>query len=579
MSERLKHVPLLRGAFALWLGACLFACNPIVGQTNVTSTVSSDHAPQNEKKTTIRGCVEEGLDQLFLATDESAQPFALTGKTSGLEKYINKEITVEGDRSGPPIRVDGYFEPFHSFQVSRIVEVSAQREARLSSSFSNTSAWHTERNEKYGVEFAHPASMTSAPDRSPTLEPNFVTSESVETVGSLTILSEIYPGANFAGGSFSIFVNRNITNADSYKEFGKTGSQEHQAAPFVVGSLQYTNMEDGSAAMGTWYEYSYFHIFQNGLCYEVAFELVEYNAHNAATACNVPLLSRQDNLNLIKPLLAGVSFFQPTAVVLKETNSNAIPSVTEFTASSETAEGTTNRGLISFSWTTRDAEYVEFTYTCVDPSEAEQGGVSSVVISEDGANRYCQNTPAFKTYSAGHFHHSPNSSAVMGFGYFNHDDPTSVVVTITPFTHGTAYPASSKSLAVTTSPYSPFSQGVPTDTRNMALAYGPSAAGTQSYEQGSPLTINWTDTRNQDPCVNLYLVQDDGRGGEKYLLQINGKLETGCLKPSSGGSYTWTVTSKYSGSGFRVLARTPGGTSGTLGTPFNIVKSTPSLLQ
>jgi hypothetical protein len=317
MSERPKRVPFLRGAFALWLGVYLFACNPIVGQTSVSPSVSSDGEQQTEKKATLRGCVEGGPDQFFLATDESAQSFALTGNTAGLEKYRNREITVEGDGSGAPIRVDGYFEPFHSFQVSRIMEVSAQREPRLSSSFSNTSAWHIERKEKYGVEFAHPESMTSATDRSPTLEPNFVTSESVETVGSLTIPSETYPGANFAGGSFSIFVNRNITNADSCKEFGKTGSQEHPAAPFVVGALQYTNMEDGSAAMGTWYEYSYFHIFQNGLCYEVAFELVEYNAHNAATACNVPLLSRQDNLNVIKPLLAGVSFFQPKVTVSK----------------------------------------------------------------------------------------------------------------------------------------------------------------------------------------------------------------------------------------------------------------------
>lgn len=570
-------MPFLWWAFAFWLWACLFACNPIVGQTNVGPSVSSDHAPQREKKATLKGCVEGGPDQFFLATDESAQSFALTGNTAGLEKYRNKEITVEGDVSGPPIRVDGYFEPFHSFQVGRIVKISSQREPDLSPSFSNTSTWHIERNEKYGVEFAHPESMTSAPDRSPTLGPNFVTGENVETVSSFTIPVETYSGANFAGGSFSIFVNRNITNADSCKEFGNTSSQEHPAAPFVVGTLQYTNMEDGSAAMGTWYEYSYFHIFQNGLCYEVEFELVEYNAHNAPTACNVPLLSREDNLNVIKPLLTRVSFFQPTVVVLKEPSSNPIPRVTEFTASSETAEDTTNRGLISFSWTTQDADYVEFTYTCVDPSEAEQAGVSSVVISEDGPNRYCQNIPSFKTYSAGHFYHSPNSSAVVGFGYFSHDDPTSVVVTITPFTHRTAYPGSSKSLTVTISPYNPFSQGVPTDTRNMTLAYAPTAEGTQSYKQGSPLTITWTDTRIQDPCVNLYLVQDDGRGGENYLLQINGKLEIGCLKPSSSGSYAWAVTNKYSGSGFRVLARTPGGTSGTLGTPFSIVKSTPSL--
>ena len=64
--------------------------------------------------------------------------------------------------------------------------------------------------------------------------------------------------------------------------------------------------------MGTWYSDDYFHIFQNGMCYELAFELVTYNAHNADTGCNVPLLSAEDNLSLIKPLIARVSFFRPT---------------------------------------------------------------------------------------------------------------------------------------------------------------------------------------------------------------------------------------------------------------------------
>jgi hypothetical protein len=333
-------------------------------------------------------------------------------------------------------------------------------------------------------------------------------------------------------------------------------------------------MDGGSAAMGTWYSDYYFHIFQNGLCYELAFELVEFNAHNADTGCNIPLLSQENNLNLIKPLIASVSFFPPTVLPARESNPQSAPRVTEFAASSQTAD-VANRGLITFSWSTQDTDYVEFTYSCPNPLDIEQRGVSSVVISENGPNRYCKNTESFKTFSSGHFYHSPDSSAQIGFGYFNHDDPTSVTVTITPFSHGAAYPDSGKSLTVTVNPYNPFQRGVPTDTRNMTLTYPPGADGTRSYQQGSSLTIHWTDARMQDPCVNLYLVQNNGAGGENYLLQINGTLEIGCLKPSSSGSYTWTVSTKYSGSGFRVLASTPGGISGTLGPSFNIIKNPP----
>ncbi len=326
--------------------------------------------------------------------------------------------------------------------------------------------------------------------------------------------------------------------------------------------------------MGRWDSDYFFHIFQHGLCYELAFGLVEFSARNADTGCNIPLLSQEDELNLIKPLIASVSFFPPTVLPARENNPQSDPRITEFAASSQTAD-VGNRGLITFSWSTQDADYVEFTDTCPNPVDAEQRGVSSVVISENGPNRYCENTESFKTFSSGHFYHSPNSSTQIGFGYFNHDDPTSIVVTITPFSHGAPYPDSSKSLSVTVNPYNPFQRGIPTETRNMTLTYAPAADGTQNYRQGSPLKIIWTDGRTQDPCVNLYLVQDNGAGGENYLLQINGTLEIGCLKPASSGSYTWTVSTKYLGSGFRVLVRTPGGTSGTLSAPFNIVRNPP----
>jgi hypothetical protein len=504
--------------------------------------------------------------------------FVLTGNTEGLEKYVGREITLEGAR-GEDITLNGYFQPRPSFVVSRIVRVSDTQIPKLDPSFASTASWETQSNNKFGVKFAHPSTMNVVESAETTAGSNFVTQEGTEVVANLGIPGTAYANANLLGGSFTIYVNRQVTNRGSCMQFGQLWSQEEPPLSYTVGNLVYAKAERGSAAMGTWYSDYHFHTFQNGLCYELALELIEYSAHTADTGCNIPLLSPEDNLNLINPMVATVSFFPPTIQPERAAVSHSVPQVVEFTASSQTADGVVNRGQITFSWKTLDADYVEFSYTCLDPANAEEGGVSSVVISEDGPNRYCQNTPSFKTRSSGPINHSPNSSANISFGYFNHDDPTSIVVTITPFSHGAAYPAWSKSLTVVINPYNPFPRGIPTETRNMTLAYAPSADGTVNYQQGSPLTITWTDERTQDPCVNLYLVQDNPAGGENYLLQINGEREIGCLRPASRGAYTWTVTGKSVGFSFRILARTPGGFSGRLGPPFNIVKPNPGSVR
>jgi hypothetical protein len=561
----------------LFLSGWLVACSPVHGQVKESPSTSpaQSHA---SAKTTLKGCLSSGPNGFQLATASAEGWFVLTGKTAGLEKYVDRELTLEGTR-GDDIPIEGFFKPFPSFVVSKIVELSDRLIPKLDPSFANTASWQTERNSQYGVKIPHPLTMNVVESAETTAGSNFATQDGAEIVANLGIPGTSFSSGNLLGGSFTIYVNRQVKNRESCMQFGQLWSQDEPLKSYTVGNLIYAEAERGSAAMGTWYSDYHFHTFQNGLCYELAFELVEFNAHNADTGCNTPLLSPEDNFSLIKPLIGTVSFFSPAMKSKQASDSHAVPQVTEFTASSQTADDVANRGQITFSWQTEGADYVEFTYTCLDPANAEEGGVSYVVISEDGPNRYCLNTASFKTRSTGPINHSPNSSANIGFGYFNHDDATSVVVTITPYSHGEAYPTSSKSLTVIVNPYNPFPMGIPTETRNMRLAYPPGADGSANYPQGSALTITWTDERAQDPCVNLYLVQDNPADGEKYLLQINSKREIGCLKPASHGSYTWTVTSKFLGSGFRVLARTPGGTSGTLGAPFDIVKHTPNSVQ
>jgi hypothetical protein len=100
----------------------------------------------------------------------------------------------------------------------------------------NTSAWQKEINPTYGVEFAHPDSMTSVP--TPSLPADFVTGEDTQTVIIFAIPSESYAGANLSGGLFTIFVNRNITIRESCAQFGNPGPQDLPASLFVVGKVQ-----------------------------------------------------------------------------------------------------------------------------------------------------------------------------------------------------------------------------------------------------------------------------------------------------------------------------------------------------
>ena len=302
-----------------------------------------------------------------------------------------------------------------SFGVSKLIEVSPKWKPRSSASFHDRSAWQRERNASYGVEFAHPHSMTSAPAPDQSVQANFVTDKDTETVSTFTIPGKTYPGANLNGGSFTILVNRDITNRESCLQVGIPGPQDLPASLFV------------GAGMGTWYGDHYFHIFQNGLCYELAFELVEYNAHNAPAACNVPLLSQQDDQNLIKPLIASVSFFRPAVLPIRVSGPHSTHRVTEFTASFQTNDDGTNRGQIAFSWSTEGADYVELSCSC---TPAPTG--SGIVILENGFPYDCENARIHSNVISNR-NRSPNASATLNFGNYLQSDPIAITVTITPF--------------------------------------------------------------------------------------------------------------------------------------------------
>ena len=298
----------------LWFSALLL-CVCISASAQIPTAPHQDSTISEQKNAQIRGCLGHVLDEFHFSCWDVTSPenfngwVVLTGNTAGLEKYVGRELILEGSK-GNALRIEGYFDPIPSFEVVGIVEVVEKLPPQLDSSFADPASWRAESIRKYGVKLAHPESMIFAESSRTTFQSNFATNAETEVVSSFEIPGTAYPNANLRGGSFTIFVNPEVKTRANCMQFLKPGSRR-APEPYVAGHLKYMKAVIGSAAMGTWYTEYYFHAFQNGQCYEVAFELVEYNAHNADTACNVSLLSNEDNLTLIKPLIERVAFFRP----------------------------------------------------------------------------------------------------------------------------------------------------------------------------------------------------------------------------------------------------------------------------
>ena len=126
-----------------------------------------------------------------------------------------------------------------------------------------------------------------------------------------------------------------------------------------------------------------------------------------------------------------------------------------------------------------------------------------------------------------------------------------------------------KSVTISISPYNAYPEGVPTSDRSMSLTLQPASTGEFIYARGSAVNIRWVDTNSTppDPCVNLYLIQNNEQGEATYLY----KLSQPCLEQTNGtGSFLWTIPENFSGAGFRILGAAPGGRTHALSDPFSI---------
>ena len=193
------------------------------------------------------------------------------------------------------------------------------------------------------------------------------------------------------------------------------------------------------------YQY-HFHTYQNGLCYEFAFDF----GWNTGTGmepmflCSVQPVLEQNQRELMKALLSQVQFVTPgiRRAARERPHGSSPPTVLSFERSpADTTFGST---AVTVSWSTRGTDYVQLQYPCVEKLYVSDLGGPPDSPQPPGVDMKCgalvdQNFP-------------PNGSAKLMLSNFN---PSSVnfVLSIEPFSDGVGYPEQSNTITISVGPH------------------------------------------------------------------------------------------------------------------------------
>lgn len=529
---------------------------------------------QDGKRITVEGCLvgtNEDFADEFSFSNYSGQQYDLIVRDPLLKKssdpLVGRSVCVQGTLS------DADEDTIETTSISAL----PKRVARLDPPIPPPSHWRERTNKAYGLSFRLPESFPPS-ENDEYVESNFSVEAGAVTLGIFAItgnlvVSPALPQCDqssnqFDGGRIVIFLNPQITNRGACEQFGESHPEDHSWHTFH--GTRFSETKVGGAGMGRYYSYDYYQTFQNGLCYEFIFSDVEGTVSpDDPCFCAYPQGPRTEKL--VQTILSQLSFPKPQSPTVVSSQPGTEPKITSFSASTNTADDATNRGSIKFSWTTKGADFVRFSYRCTAGEEIDKkDGLSlgldgnGIVIGEEGAtSKGCRGQ--FETEIV---NHSPNSSLNVLLGNFQFDTPIVVRVTLTPYSHGVAFAKYGKTIPITVNPRNPFAGGLPPATGNIKFVSPGDAGDAQSYRQGSSAKIEWTDSDEGDKHFWIHLVRDNGTGGVTYLYQIAGYQP----RTDRSTNYTWLVPKSHSGSGFRIFINSEFQSKDYgVSPPFNIV--------
>lgn len=380
---------------------------------------AAEAAPEQEvKETTVQGCLSNPSGE-FILTDASGNQFRLGG-SPGLAPYLGHEVSIGGTVSATDPSA-----PITVTEVKDILDPSAPL-----ANFT-AGAWRTSSNKAYGFSFAYPEGFKLLDEAELRKDSNFANPTGAVSLVSVEIPDDIYAGANFRGGYFTVMVNPNLTNGPACSQFGYADPASVSEAVFH--GVKYSRAVDGEGAAGSAYTYYYLHTYQNGLCYELKLELAAVNTAAYDLPCSISLISDQNKTDLLDSFASRVTYFRPAPASLsgRAHGRGSKPVVTSLTPASRPAGHALE---IKVSWSTEGADYVHLQFDCNN----------NLVVTGTAAYMECG--------SSSNRNFPPNGSATFSVSNPKGKGPIPFVLSLEPFALGVGYPAQAKSVHVAVDP-------------------------------------------------------------------------------------------------------------------------------
>jgi hypothetical protein len=251
----------------------------------------------------------------------------------------------------------------------------------------------------------------------------------IQTLNIWSVPRDVYSGSNFKGGAFEISIDSTIRSEGTCRQFAAT--TPGYTFSKIFGGIRYAQTQIDGVGMGTADTVYHLHTFQNGYCYEFAFEFDEADGTGMELSfCAIQWLSNDNERKLLDSLLSQVSFVAPEVKNAARSLPVQQPLVTSLKHSLSSEEPATQ---IAVTWSTEGADYVQLRYPCIERVFVGGDAGSEMKCSVPDRNFPASGT---ETVLATNF----NSRSVR------------LVLTVEPFSDGEEYHRGSKSIILDIAP-------------------------------------------------------------------------------------------------------------------------------
>jgi hypothetical protein len=373
------------------------------------------------------GCLEEKAGTIRIYAEGSL--YNLIGHEKELAGHDDDEVRVTGTMVLPQGSAAIHSTRIPTIKVKTVEILHDNDPAGRAPSLGPVAGWQTIISPLYGLRFRVPQTFTDSKPYFFSISANYVDPEGTKTLGSFAFPRETYENTNFGGGGFAVFVNPRIHSESACSAF--RDFRPKFTSSVTVRGIRFAHTVLGSGGMGREEIEHNFHIYRNGLCYELNFDFIESNSTGwDFPFCAVQWIYRQNERQLTDALLSAVRFVKPGYQPVEPVKPRATgpPTVTSFT---QTPVPDRNVQTVRFTWSTEGADYVQIHFPLV----------RNITVLGDGFYFYDQNNHNFPP--------SGHADVLLG----NHSKaPFPLQFSVEPFRAGVAYSKQSTTITVTLNP-------------------------------------------------------------------------------------------------------------------------------